>query len=87
MDRQIQLIHLAEAERHIALARDHVDRQEEIVAEFDRRGFATGLARSLLSTFQASLLLHEQHRALILAELAANLPVATPHLFIRSRPM
>lgn len=69
MGRELQLLHLAEAERHVASGLRHVARQEAIIAAFETRGVDTVTARALLVTFRQSLSLHEQHLAQIRREL------------------
>jgi hypothetical protein len=69
MDRNRQLLHLAEAEAHVASALRHIARQQEIVATFKLRGDDTTRALAILATFEQTLRLHEQHLALIRSEL------------------
>ena len=69
MDRVMQLQHLEEAERHIALGKQHIADQEQIVADLLRLGQDTTEARKLLDNFYTSQALHIEHRERILKEL------------------
>jgi hypothetical protein len=64
--------HLALAEAHVALGERHVARQREIIAQFRLAGHSTALAESLLASFEETLVTHLDHRARIVAELAAG---------------
>ena len=72
MERTRQLIHLAEAERHVTASLRHIARQEAIIMALERRGDDITLAQSVLATFVQSLTLHEGHLAQIRDELARN---------------
>ena len=61
MERERQLIHLAQAEAHVAGAWRHIARQEEIIATFRSRGHDVAQAEDVLATFVQSLRLHEDH--------------------------
>jgi hypothetical protein len=60
MDRALILDHLAQAERHVAEGKEHLDRQRQILAELQRDGHDTAEAKKLLATFEA---LQAQHVA------------------------
>lgn len=62
--------HLAQAEAAVALGQKHVIRQTELIAELDRRGHDTMQARDTLRVFSESLVLHEEDRERLLAELS-----------------
>jgi hypothetical protein len=65
MDRATLERHLAQAEVHIAAAQDHVRRQEEIVADLERLGRDSVMARQTLGVFRRSLELYLVDRARI----------------------
>ncbi|MGY3530350.1 hypothetical protein [Bradyrhizobium sp. USDA 4452] len=69
MDRVILEQHLALAERHAAQGRQHVARQENLIAELDRDGHDTTEARKVLDTLRITQALHEQDVERILGEL------------------
>lgn len=62
------------ANAHVELGRHHVERQAQIVADFERNGHDTGGARGLLSEFQDSLSMHVRDRDRLLRQLAALPP-------------
>jgi pantothenate kinase-related protein Tda10 len=72
VERKRQLIHLVEAEAHVAGAWRHIARQEEIIAAFKMRGHDAKQAEDVLVTFMQSLRLHEQHLTTIRHELWAG---------------
>ena len=72
MDRSRQIIHLAEAERHVAASLRHIARQQAIIMALQRRGDDMTLAQSVLATFVQSLTFHEGHLAQIRDELTRN---------------
>jgi hypothetical protein len=70
MDQQTELAHLNKAEADIAKARERIKRQEELVDRLnDSQDSST--ARSVLLTMRETLKLMEDHRELILGQLAA----------------
>ncbi|WP_050405829.1 hypothetical protein [Bradyrhizobium embrapense] len=69
MDRVILEQYLALAERHAAQGRQHVARQENLIAELDRDGHDTTEARKVLDTLRITQALHEQDVERILGEL------------------
>ena len=52
MDRAMIQRHLTEAERHVSLGAEHIERQREIITELDRDGHDSDLARQLLRVFE-----------------------------------
>ncbi len=66
MDRAIQLEHLAEAERHIALGSSHIERQEQIVADIDSQRRDGTAARELLRALRQMQDQYVAHRDRIL---------------------
>lgn len=70
MDREIELRHLAEAERHVAQGERHIAEQEARIAELDRSGYDTTHARRLLENFRAIQDQHIWHRDFILQKLS-----------------
>lgn len=70
MDRNMLLRHLAMAERHVALADTQITRQENLIANMDRRGRDTTKALALLKSLQATQALRVKDRKRLLAELA-----------------
>jgi hypothetical protein len=75
MDKQFLMQHLAQAEAHIAQGRLHIERQEQRIAELERDGHDSSLARTLLDTLGEAQRLHEATRERILAELSAGADV------------
>ena len=69
MDHILQLQHLAEAEQHIVRGAQHVADQELRIADLDRGGHDSRLARSVLETFRLIYAQHIAHRDLIRREL------------------
>ena len=65
-DLDIQLRHLLDelaiADHHVARAREHVARQEDMVAWRQSTGKDSVMSRSLLQTLKEVLQSHEQHR-------------------------
>ena len=70
MRRQILIDHLAQAERHIAEGRVHVDRQRQIVEDLVRDGKDAGRSRNLLELFEDTLAMHIAERDRLRTELA-----------------
>ena len=52
MDRETQLQHLKEAERHVALGEKHIADQERRVADLRRNGLNVTRSRRLLDLFR-----------------------------------
>jgi hypothetical protein len=69
MDRDDLIDHLAAVERHIALGRSHLARQEALIAELDRDGHDTTDAIAILATLRSSQGLLKGERERILREL------------------
>jgi hypothetical protein len=66
---ELQLKHLAQAERHVAEGLEHIRQQQEIVAGLERDGHDATQARALLKTFLETQASHEEGLARIRAEL------------------
>ena len=60
MDRQLTLEHLAQAERHVAIGREVIQRQRQIVFELERDGHDATQAHFLLATFLMTQAAHEE---------------------------
>jgi hypothetical protein len=69
MDREMELPHLAMAERHVPEGLRNIARQREIVAELERDGHDATLARELLAAFEVTQPAHGDHLATIKREL------------------
>ena len=69
MDRAILKQHLAQAERNATRGKQHVARQEGMIAELDRDGHDTTEARKVLVTLRQTQVLHEQEVERLLREL------------------
>ncbi|MBB4381755.1 hypothetical protein [Bradyrhizobium sp. SBR1B] len=69
MDRAMLERHLGIAERHAAQGREHLDRQEQLIAELDRNGHDTAEAIRVLTTLRQTQTLHEQDVERLLNEL------------------
>ena len=61
MDRAWLEQQLADVERHVALGRDHIARQRQIVLDFELAGYDTATAQALLQTFEGMQKFHEAH--------------------------
>jgi len=59
------LRHLEETDRHIALGKEHLARQREIINELDREGHDTFAAKQWLKTFLETQAAHEENRRVI----------------------
>jgi hypothetical protein len=69
MDLQLELQHLAEAERHVIEGRETVERQRQLVARLVRDGHDAKQAKALLNTFLETQAAHEVHLVRIQQEL------------------
>jgi hypothetical protein len=69
MDREMELRHLEEAERHVAEGAERIGKQVRRIAELDRKGRDLGLALRLLENFRAIQFEHLAHRDRILRDL------------------
>ena len=65
----MQLQHLEQAERHVALGERHIADQERRVAELYRRGHDVASARSLLNLFRDVQVQHVVYRDIIRQQL------------------
>ena len=74
MDRKMELDHLALAEKAIAEGDRHIDREEQMIADLDRGGHDTRLARETLATLRRMQAEHVAHRNLILEMLQRKEP-------------
>jgi hypothetical protein len=54
--------HLAQADRHIAECKGHIDRQEELIQRIRTRGQPTEWAEKTLDILQSALGAFEKHR-------------------------
>jgi predicted outer membrane protein len=70
MDQHAELSHLKKAEEDINGARVRIERQERLVARLENDGHNADTARSLLQTMRETLSVMEEHRRLILEQLA-----------------
>ena len=70
MHRNMLIDHLAQAERHIAQGKMHVDRQRQIVEDLVRDSKDAGRSRKLLELFEDTLETHIEERDRLLTELA-----------------
>src|SRR3974390_1172780 len=78
MDREMELAHLAIAEKAVAQGEQHILKQEARVAELDRDGHDTVQALATLAIFRKNQAEHVAHRDLILKMLQHD--AAKPHL-------
>jgi hypothetical protein len=69
VNREEILRHLEETDRHIAIGKEHIIRQREIIDELDREGHDTSAAKQLLETFLETQAAHEDTRRIIDEEL------------------
>ncbi len=63
--------HLTQAEKHVASGEQHVRRQRELVAELERDGHDTAVAKQLLAEFERLWEMHIADRDRIQRELDA----------------
>lgn len=70
MNRPAELQHLRQADAGICEARGRVCRQVELVLRFEKHGRDASVAKSMLQTMRDTLRLMEDHRAMIVRELA-----------------
>ncbi|MCC8984438.1 hypothetical protein H8A92_37585 [Bradyrhizobium sp. 10BB] len=70
----MQLRHLEEAERHVALGARHIAEQEDRIEHLARHGHDLAEAKKLLDNFYSCQVLHVQHRDRILRELSVFVP-------------
>jgi hypothetical protein len=84
MDRNMELAHLAIAQKAVADGERHIECQEQRVAELDRDGHDTVQALAILATFRDMQAQHVAHRDLLLKMLrqdAAKPQSATGPIF------
>ena len=77
MDSAVLKRHLEEAEGHVVLGEQHIVRQRQLVFELERDGHDTTVAKQLLAEFEATQVLHAEHRDRLRQQLA-ELPVLKP---------
>jgi hypothetical protein len=70
MDRQVEEKHLRKAEARIAQGRERVECQVQLIARLTAGRHDVTTAKSLLQTMHNALAAMEEHRRLILKELA-----------------
>ncbi|MBM0206165.1 hypothetical protein JNW90_26490 [Micromonospora sp. STR1s_5] len=70
LDRQLEVEHLAQADRHVAEGQVRVDQQQARLAALGESGFDTALAERLLETLERTLIEWRAHREEILRRLA-----------------
>jgi hypothetical protein len=68
-DRDRELVHLAQVDRHIAEAKNHIAPQKEFIERLKQDGHETDLAEKWLDILEGTLATFEHHRELILARL------------------
>jgi hypothetical protein len=66
MNRQMELDHLAVAERAVLLGERHIQREEQMISDLDRGGHDTRQALTLLATYRKMQAEHIAHRNRIL---------------------
>ena len=72
MNRLLALEHLAQAERHVAEGERHIIEQRARIAEAERGGLNTTIAKELLRTFEQTQALHLADRERVRAELSES---------------
>jgi len=70
MNKSDEIKHLRRADVDIAEARNRIERQAELIVRLEERGRDAVAARSVLLTMRETLRLMEDHRELIMKELA-----------------
>lgn len=66
MDRHAELVHLAQAERHIAVAERNVCEQRLEMLKLRQQGMDDKLAERTMKAFEASLATLQEHREMII---------------------
>ena len=64
-----ELAHLAQADQHIAGAKERINKQEELIERLAAKGHSVRDAENLLSALTGVLRAFESHRLLILKQL------------------
>src|SRR5262245_42955830 len=72
MDRHMLIDHLAQAERHIAEGRAHVESERQIVEGLVRGGHDARKSQDLLELFEDTLAMHVEERDRLLSELTES---------------
>ena len=70
MNKSDEIKHLRRADVDIAEARNRIERQAKLIVRLEKRGRDAVAARSVLLTMRETLRLMEDHRELIMKELA-----------------
>jgi hypothetical protein len=70
MNRSEELKHLRRADSEVAGARDRIQRQVTLIGRLEEHGHDVPAAQSVLQTMRQTLRLMEDHRELIIKELA-----------------
>ena len=70
MNKSDEIKHLRRADVDIAEVRNRIERQAELIVRLEERGRDAVAARSVLLTMRETLRLMEDHRELIMKELA-----------------
>jgi hypothetical protein len=68
-DLALELEHLAEADRHIAIAQEEIAKVAQQIASNDKLDLPTGEGAALLATMNETLKAFEEHRALIVSNI------------------
>lgn len=71
MDRAAIEKHLLQAEAHVALGKEHIQRQQQVILNLEQAGHPTAAAKDLLRTFEVTQAAHEADLERIKKELAA----------------
>ena len=66
-----ELAHLAQADQHIAGAKERIDKQRKLIERLGAEGHAVRDAEGFLSALSGVLIAFESHRLLILKQLQA----------------
>lgn len=77
MDRVVELQHLRKTDAGIADARVRIERQIALIARLENHGHDATSAKWMLATMRETLILMEEHRTLIMNELASEPPGST----------
>ncbi|KRQ12198.1 MULTISPECIES: hypothetical protein [Bradyrhizobium] len=65
MDRQAEVEHLAQSDRHIATAEQHITKQRLLLDNLRAEGHDTKVAEEMLTGFEHNLKTLREHRAII----------------------
>jgi hypothetical protein len=70
--REAILKKLEEIDRQIALGKEHIAKQREMIEELDREGHDTSAAKELLETFLATQAAHEERQRTLIEDLGGT---------------